>query len=923
MAGLLLCGFFIISQSFGQNKIQYRNFDFRILSTEHFDIYFSQGGEELAAFAEDVLEDGYSMLSENLGVEVSFRIPAILYNSPNDFSQTNVTLDIIEESVGGFTEILKNRMVVPFTGNYEDFRHVLVHELTHVFQFSIFFPSKLGAILSANLLYSIPLWVMEGHAEFSSLGWDLAADIFMRDLIMNNNVIPLTALGSYSGYIIYKEGQAFFNYVDSKYGPEKTGELIHQIKGNQNLDEVFTKLFGLSAVDFNEKWIRYYRTKYYPKIELQNNFYEYARVLYNHKKTNSLYNTSTAISSNGDKIAFISDRSGVAEVIIISSVDGKVLKKLAKAEYSSGYEGLHLYRGGLSWSPDDKYLALAAKAQGKDVLYILNVHNGRLEKKLEPALDGIYSPKFSTDGTQIVFSGLKNGRSDIYILNVESAAIERITDDIYADEYPDFSPDGQIAFVSDRPDSNKEYTCGSYAVFLYANGRISRMTPRTGYMASPFFDPTGGLFFVADYDTVYNLYWYSEDDITTVLATDILTGIYYPTISKDGSKIAFSYYNDYGYDVCVVKDPLTLMDEKEICDDMMCGFSYGITELDNKAVKAYRPKFTVDYISATASYYTALGVSGECEIGISDILGDHYIQGAFDIYRNFVNSDLFLGYWYLKKKADFGIALSQQLTYFGEGHDLYVWRYLGGGASVQYPLNRFLRAELGIYAYKVYETQWLDYFPYYYSNVSQENDYNLFFPALAVVFDNIKWGLTGPNDGCRLRIEGYATVWSDLKIRSCLLDCRRYFRLSPRSSFALRLVAAGSFGPDIEEWSIGGQYSLRGYDYYAFSGSKLAFLNLEYRFPFIDSLKISFPLPLRFRNIRGVLFSDFGGVYTDSFKIYETEEGFHLDDLKMGFGVGLRFAFFNMIWQLDVARAYDFRDFTDDWKFHWTIGSEW
>jgi len=157
---------------FGQNKIQYKDFNYKILNTEHFDIYFYQGGDEIAAFAEEILEAGYEKINADLGVEIDFRIPVILYNSPNDFSQTNVTLDLIEESVGGFTEILKNRMVIPFNGDYAEFRHVLVHELTHVFEFVIFFPSKLEAMLSGDLFYAIPLWVMEGYAEYISLEWD-------------------------------------------------------------------------------------------------------------------------------------------------------------------------------------------------------------------------------------------------------------------------------------------------------------------------------------------------------------------------------------------------------------------------------------------------------------------------------------------------------------------------------------------------------------------------------------------------------------------------------------------------------------------------------------------------------------------------------------------------------------------------------
>jgi Tol biopolymer transport system component len=922
---ILIINLIIFSQYFGQNKVQYKEFHFKIIETEHFDIYFYQGGDDIATFAEEILEDGYEMLSEDLGIQIDFRIPVILYNSPNDFSQTNVTMDLIEESVGGFSELLKNRMVVPFTGDYEDFRHVLVHELTHVFQFVIYFPSRLEAIFSGDIFYSVPLWVMEGHAEFSSLGWDMESDIFMRDLVMNNNIIPLSALENYGGYIIYKQGQAFYNYVATTYGRKKVGEFVHLIKIKKNLESTCMALFGIPVDEFNDRMLRYYQSMYWPKIELQNNFDEFARIVFDHKKTNSLYNTSIAISPHGDKIVFVSDRTGVAEIVMISSIDGQIIKKLVTSAYSSGYEGLHLYQGGVSWSPDGEYITFAAKSKGEDVLYILDAQNGKVYKRMVFNVDGIYSPHFSTSGREIVFSGLKDSYSDIYIVDINSEVLLKITDDLYTDKYPNFSIDGAIVFVSDRPDTNEVYNYGSYAVFQYDenDGSLTRITPRSGYVASPFFSSEGGIFFTADYDSAYNLYFYSYEETTITKRTDILTGIYYPSISDDGSKIAFSYMNDYGYDVCVVKEPLMKMTDVVTAEEKLSDFTYEEFPLDQARVEKYRPRFTFDYFTMAASYYTALGFSGVGQIAISDILGNHHIIFSSDFYGNITDSDIFINYWYIKRRMDFGTSFFQFLNYYSDFYDLLVLRYLGLAGMVQYPLDRFSRIELGAFAYKVYETRWRNFFPDYYSDISEEIRYNVFYPSLAFIFDNVKWGSTGPHDGRRVRLEGYTTLLTGIEFRSSILDYRRYFRLSPRASFAARLVLAGSWGDDKEYWSIGGPYSLRGYDYYAFSGSKLGFLNLEYRFPFVDRLNIAFPFPLELRNIRGVLFADLGGIYTDSFAVYSTANGFHLEDLKLGIGAGLRFNFLFIIFQFDWARAYDFEGFPDDWKFYFLIGPEW
>jgi len=909
---------------FGQNKIQYKDFNYKILNTEHFDIYFYQGGDEIAAFAEEILEAGYEKINADLGVEIDFRIPVILYNSPNDFSQTNVTLDLIEESVGGFTEILKNRMVIPFNGDYAEFRHVLVHELTHVFEFVIFFPSKLEAMLSGDLFYAIPLWVMEGYAEYISLEWDNNTDIFMRDLVTNNKLISLAILGNYGGYLIYKEGQGFFHYVAEKYGRKKAAEFLHVMKTKKNLDATFLAIFGVSVEDFNDRWLRFYQLQYWPKIGLQENFESLVRVVYDHRKTNSLYNTSPAISPRGDKIAFISDRSGTADIIVISSIDGHIIKRLVRSEYSSGYEGLHLYQGGLTWSPDEKYIAFAAKAKGRDVLYVINSRNGKVFKKFPLKLDGVYSPVYAPDGKTLYFSGLKDSYQDIYKLDLATAGLEKITDDIYTDKFPAISREGILIFVSDRPDSNEKYHYGSYALFLSGSNGFERAVPRADYIASPIFAPDQGVYFVADYDSAYNLYYYSAGERRITKRTSVLTGFYYPSISESGDKIAVSYYNNYGYDIGVAKDLLSEMNDYAGTEGSVPGDAYVDVALDPKAVKKYRTRFTFDYMVASATYTTPLFFAGMLQLGVSDILGNNQIQLATNFNGSLEGSDIFLNYWYLAKRPDFGAGFFQYTNYFSDGPDLLIWRYLGLSAAAQYPIDRFTRLELGLYGYKVYETRWVGFFPSYFSDTHRDASYNFLYPDLALVFDNVQWGDIAPISGRRVRLEAYKTIFSDKNILSAMLDYRRYFKLSPRASLAGRLVAASSFGPDPEYWTIGGGYSLRGYDYYEFSGSKLGFMNLEYRFPFIDRLKISFPLPLEIRNVRGALFADLGAVDKDSFRVYEPDGNwFRLKDVHMGLGAGIRFEFLYMIFKLDWARSHDFEQWTGPWKFYLSIGPEW
>ncbi|MBI5267903.1 MAG: biopolymer transporter Tol, partial [candidate division Zixibacteria bacterium] len=171
---------------FGKNKVQYKKFDWNYIQTRHFDIYFYENAYETARFAVAVMEDAYAEVTRELDYKIQRRIPVFVYNSQNDFQQTNITTELLPEGVGGFTEAFKNRIVLPFTGSYEDFRHVLHHELTHAVVYDMLFGNSFASLLSRQRLFNLPLWFAEGYAEYSSRhGWDYWSDMFVRDATIN------------------------------------------------------------------------------------------------------------------------------------------------------------------------------------------------------------------------------------------------------------------------------------------------------------------------------------------------------------------------------------------------------------------------------------------------------------------------------------------------------------------------------------------------------------------------------------------------------------------------------------------------------------------------------------------------------------------------------------------------------------------
>jgi Tol biopolymer transport system component len=932
---------------FSKNKIQYREFPFKTYETEHFTIYFYDGGEHLLEFTSRYAEEYYAKVAADLGFTIKNKIPVVIYNSPNQFSQTNIISDIIEESVGGFSELFKNRVVVPFNGSYKEFQHVIEHEITHIFEFEMFYRSRLASILTSVSDFSVPLWIMEGFSEFLSNEGetDISSEMFMRDLILNNRFIALEILSDYMGYVNYRIGEAFFHYVAETYDRKKVFEFMHTLKNKRNVEAAFKNSFGMSVADFNKKFEDHLKIKYYPQIVKKENFGKIGRILTDHQKDNSVYNTAAAISPTGTKIAFISDRNGYADVYVISAIDGKVIKRLIKGERSSGFESFQILRGGMSWSSDEKFIVMIAKHRGVDNIVVVNYPSGKVKKRLSYKLDGMYTPSLSPDNEKVCFVGLKNGYADIYTARLDNGELTRVTYDYYDDRDPVYAPDGKkITFVSDRPDGDK-WLIGAYTLCeVQLNGESVLDTTgkrnifnraqkivvypnlaRSQYLAKPSYtQDMDKVIFVAA-DSSYNLYVYSISEKRIVSRTDFSGGVYYPSLSNDDQTLALAYFSNFGWNISVIDQPLRNIPSVQTESLYLAQKDWPEYEpfgIEQNKINPYKFKLTPDYAIGQAGYSTGGGgISGQLQLSLSDALGNHQFYLVTDLYQDIANSDIIFNYWYMPRRTDWAVLLFQYFDYPSLYTDyVHIRRNRGFGILASYSLDKFTRLEFGNINYFSYNEIITRYFNSWYLLDSYNEQ--VFTLSEAFVFDNTFWDDWGPTRGMRMRLESnQSPILSSRKFYTTYLDLRNYYKLGKRYTFATWLYGLHSFGRDKDMYSIGGEI-VRGYKYYEFydnPGASVAFTSLELRHPFIDRLKIAFPLPIELQNIRGVTFLDAAAVFNDSTVLYRAGEG--LKDLKIGVGAGIRIQIAYFLLKLDFAKPLSTTE-NRNWKFYFSLGTD-
>ena len=856
--------------NFGKNKVQYQYFTWYYIQSEHYDIYYYDLGLHIAEFAAKTLEEATPRLEKIFNYQTKKRIPIILYNSPNTFQQTNVTSELIEENVGGFTEAFKNRVVIPYDGSYEHFRHVLTHELTHAFTFDLLYGDLMGNLLSAEYVQE-PLWFAEGFAEYFSLGGvDIEGDMILRDGSVNGYLVPLELAG---GFLVYKEGQSAIQYIIKKYGEEKIAEILHQAKGKRSFERSLKSAIGLDERGLDEEWMKDLKKEYWPEIALRQEPKDFAKPLTNHQKDGSYLNEKPAFSPRGDRIAIFSDRKDYTEIYIISAIDGKVIDKVVKGERSGDLESLHSYVSGLSWSPDGRDITFVSKSHGKDVLCLVDVKKKKIYKKFKFDLESLLSPAWSPDGEKIVFTGVMEGRSDLYLTDIKTGTLQKLTDDDYDDRDAAWSPDGKtIAFSSDRPSGAKNdstYAYGHYNIFLLdpVSKDIKPFTQEGENNLSPDFSPDGKrICFTSTRNGISNLYVQDLDSLKTYPLTNILTGCFTPSWSKDGEKMVFTSFYKGGWDIFILKNikPVTengaplvktglilgeekaaeapvdttqkkteLKKEKKLdlsyyvfksTEDKLDSLAKPLTPAEKETLttkfhpgeytpKKYKLKFTPDIISGNVGYSTFFGFQGQSFLAISDLMGNHNFYLATDLFNTIDQSNFQLLYFYLPRKIDYGVGIFHTKYYYVDNIDrLFSDRVYGATALFSRPFNTFSRIELNVTHMSI-DRVYYDPNP---EGIYEDRSVKTLLTSLSWIQDNVLWGMTGPVNGRR---SVFTFEWSpDLTDRSIpytslWMDYRKYMHFGRNKfGFAFRLTAGRSDGKQPRHFYLGGVSSWIGPD---------------------------------------------------------------------------------------------------------------
>ncbi len=557
--------------SFGKNRVQYDRINWEYIETDHFDVYYDGELSELGRYAALNAEESYRTVAQLLQYSAVRRIPLIIYGNHDDFGVTNaVELPDYVEGIGGVTELYKNRIAVPFTGDYRAFDHVVRHEIVHALLNDLFYAGTFQSLIQKNIRFPIPAWFNEGLAEFVAAGWTSDADQFIGEAVLSDNLPPIELL---TGAFAYKGGQSVWDYIAAQYGTQKIGEIVHVFRMTHSVDAAFRRTTGLSLREHSVRWRESLKQIYFPEVAARDNIeYIARRVVYDR----NAYHSSPALSPRGDRIAYLSSRSGLFD-LYVQRVNTGVRTRLIRGQVSTSFESLPILSPGISWSPDGRRIAVAVKTGKNDAITVVDVITGRSRAFRVSGVDQILSISWSPAGEQIAMAATNGARSDLYVMDLESNELKNFTNDWYSDHEPSFSPDGsKIVFHSDRenpgettevavtgPEAGTQFDLFELDV---ATGQVTRLTntPEVSEHTARYAGSGSKILFVSAENGIENLYELDSSAGINRPVTNLLVGISQMALSSDGSRAALVSFRRSSPAIYVLANPLDRIVDEEL-----------------------------------------------------------------------------------------------------------------------------------------------------------------------------------------------------------------------------------------------------------------------------------------------------------------------------------------------------------------------
>ncbi len=457
------------AESFGQNRLQYRKFKWMYFDTKHYRVYhYDKAGPALGRYVAEEAENDIAVVEKKLGGQFPKRFDIILYNSYDEYRQSNVGLKD-ESSVTGNTRagtlnLVGDKLVVYFTGNHEDLRHQIRAGMARVVMERMIFGESFKKMVKNALLLNLPEWVTDGYIAYLVDGWDAKANSEWKGLLEARPKDGFYELADVNPELA---GKAFWKFVSSQYGNNTVKSLLNGMQQKTSLNKGMKDKsnLGLSVKKAYDSCMHFYKIVYAQDAKNQEKPDSTKGLIALKVPKDNTVIKDIKVSPRGSDVSYVAWKDGKFTVYTQKTSHEQEVSTLLEGGMKDLSEETDPNYPMLAWSNTGYKMAIVYRKGFQTYLRVYNSIKGRVNDFEIPKnrFDRVLGMTFTDDDDRVIFSAIKKSQTDLYMFTFKGSKMTNITDDAWDDVSPEFINGGSrtgILFLSNRPKANMDVPLG-------------------------------------------------------------------------------------------------------------------------------------------------------------------------------------------------------------------------------------------------------------------------------------------------------------------------------------------------------------------------------------------------------------------------------------------------------------------------------
>ena len=850
-----------MNMEFGKNRIQWKDFYWSYYRYETFDVYYYQGGKELADYVLNYAKDAIPEAEKRFGTHFGNKVQFLVFNSLGDLKQSNLNNEDEDTgNTGGVAKIIGSKVFLYFDGSNVDFEKQIQKGIIQLLMTQAMNGTSIGSQILSSYRYDIPEWFQNGLCAYITEDWDSYKEDLLQRGILSGEFKKINQLRNQDAIIA---GYSFWGFIEEKYGTKTFNDIITLAESSRNVKKSLLYVTGVKYKELIEQWYNFYEERF--KLIHKNLPSELMPLKYRKYRTF----TEPEVSPDGKHIAYVSNDEGRIGIWIEDLSTGKK-ERLFKTGYHSD-TWIDTSFPLLAWNPTGNTLSFIIEEEGKIQLCHLEIGSKKIKKTYLFEFQKVTSFSYAHKSKKIVLSACRYGKPDIFVYDLFSNTIEQITNDNYTDLTPVFtSDDRQIVFSSNREGksnlfaydyankneelrnlTNQQLSCNILPKSFSGN-KLFYLNDSCGYfnLYEALFDSA-----VSHIDTAVHYRYFMVSKPLTNYTTSIIDYSYNPMQKKlvmlvpdeNGQKIYTSYYRpgnqDNGLSQWSPYAQQRLMKHKQAEAQiarkttehrfksshrnsqqkspnsirLIAAKKDTTVRAQNYYVELFANELTtqIDFSYMNYSYQPFTGGGSAIYLNpgfnvfigskMADLMEDYKIDIGVKLNTTLVNNEYVIRFRDLSKRLDKSLTLHRYVTDAEATYDYYRTYTNEAFYTLSYPFNEILSLR-GTAIYRLDKRVTLA-LPYG-TGLSEANVINNLGGLRGeLVYDNSKKLQTNLHVGSRGKIfaEYYQTIGKDSKSMFVVgFDYRNYTRIHRNFIWANRIAGSCSFGQNKLIYYMGG-----------------------------------------------------------------------------------------------------------------------